>query len=45
MGNRNDKYVTKYYLKYLRLGNCKEWRSKKGKKAITYRECRAIINR
>ena len=39
----NDKYVTRYYLKYLsKLNSCSYWKIGR-KRAITYKECKRII--
>ena len=39
----NDKYVTRYYFKFLaKSKNCLEWKTK-GKKAITYKECLSFL--
>ena len=34
----NDKYVTRYYFKYLSKSNCSQWKTG-DKRAITYKEC------
>ena len=34
----NDKYVTRYYFKYLSKSNCSQWKTG-NKRAITYKEC------
>ena len=40
----NDRYVTKYYLTYLTNKKCIQWMSGSDR-AITYKECLAIINK
>ena len=44
-GHKNDQFVTRYYLKNITSGNCRQWKNKDKKSAVTYQECKNMIKR